>query len=121
MALPPSSDGGTGGDYPAEPNTGDWTPEEQALRDQLQEVLGDHILVVGSQTSYVMFRPVLCQTCDQGRVAVFRDRYGRLRCPDCAAPQPVTSRAAIPGRNQPCHCGSGKKYKRCHMREDTRK
>ena len=23
-----------------------------------------------------------------------------------------------PGRNDPCWCGSGKKYKRCHMRED---
>lgn len=26
-----------------------------------------------------------------------------------------------PGRNDPCWCGSGKKYKQCHMREDTRK
>ena len=23
-----------------------------------------------------------------------------------------------PGRNDPCHCGSGKKYKKCHLRED---
>ena len=23
-----------------------------------------------------------------------------------------------PGRNEPCYCGSGKKYKQCHMRED---
>ncbi len=23
-------------------------------------------------------------------------------------------RAAVPGRNEPCPCGSGKKYKRCH-------
>jgi hypothetical protein len=23
-----------------------------------------------------------------------------------------------PGRNDPCHCGSGKKYKKCHMAED---
>ena len=22
------------------------------------------------------------------------------------------------GRNDPCHCGSGKKYKHCHLRED---
>jgi len=21
---------------------------------------------------------------------------------------------ATPGRNDPCHCGSGKKYKKCH-------
>jgi len=25
-----------------------------------------------------------------------------------------------PGRNQPCWCGSGKKYKRCHLDEDRR-
>lgn len=23
-----------------------------------------------------------------------------------------------PGRNQPCHCGSGKKYKNCHLGKD---
>ena len=23
-----------------------------------------------------------------------------------------------PGRNEPCYCGSGKKYKKCHMKED---
>lgn len=30
-----------------------------------------------------------------------------------ARPAPVTA-AASPGRNEPCPCGSGKKYKRCH-------
>ncbi len=25
------------------------------------------------------------------------------------------------GRNDPCWCGSGKKYKRCHMESDARK
>ena len=30
---------------------------------------------------------------------------------------PVRKRIAI-GRNHPCHCGSGKKYKNCHMKED---
>ncbi|MCB0078693.1 MAG: preprotein translocase subunit SecA [Anaerolineales bacterium] len=34
--------------------------------------------------------------------------------------QPVR-RKARPGRNDPCHCGSGKKYKHCHMQEDRRK
>jgi hypothetical protein len=24
----------------------------------------------------------------------------------------------LPGRNDPCYCGSGKKYKQCHMKED---
>lgn len=25
------------------------------------------------------------------------------------------------GRNDPCRCGSGKKYKKCHLREDEKK
>jgi hypothetical protein len=26
---------------------------------------------------------------------------------------------AVPGRNEPCHCGSGKKYKQCHLDTDA--
>jgi len=26
-----------------------------------------------------------------------------------------------PNRNDPCHCGSGKKYKNCHMEKDNAK
>ncbi|ACG75191.1 SEC-C motif domain protein [Anaeromyxobacter sp. K] len=29
-------------------------------------------------------------------------------------------RAPRPGRNDPCRCGSGRKYKRCHLAEDER-
>jgi uncharacterized protein YecA (UPF0149 family) len=25
------------------------------------------------------------------------------------------------GVNDPCHCGSGKKYKKCHMLQDAKK
>lgn len=25
------------------------------------------------------------------------------------------TQAVVPGRNDPCHCGSGKKYKNCHL------
>jgi hypothetical protein len=27
--------------------------------------------------------------------------------------------AKLPGRNDPCHCGSGKKYKKCHEDKDA--
>jgi len=31
------------------------------------------------------------------------------------APKPVTRTVdKLPGRNDPCHCGSGKKFKKCH-------
>ena len=32
--------------------------------------------------------------------------------------QTVRKNNRRPGRNKPCWCGSGKKYKQCHMRED---
>ncbi|OGW34455.1 MAG: hypothetical protein A2010_14270 [Nitrospirae bacterium GWD2_57_9] len=28
--------------------------------------------------------------------------------------------AEKPGRNEPCWCGSGRKYKKCHLPEDDR-
>jgi hypothetical protein len=28
---------------------------------------------------------------------------------------------AMPGRNEPCHCGSGKKYKQCCLEKDEAK
>ena len=36
--------------------------------------------------------------------------------PDRGTPQPVQNVAARAGRNDPCPCGSGKKYKHCHGR-----
>ncbi len=37
--------------------------------------------------------------------------------------KPATPQRALakPGRNDPCWCGSGKKYKHCHLREDEAK
>src|SRR5262249_47526983 len=35
------------------------------------------------------------------------------------SPQPVRAQPRV-GRNDPCPCGSGKKYKKCHMPADER-
>ncbi len=35
-----------------------------------------------------------------------------------AAPEPIRVQKT-PGRNDPCHCGSGKKYKHCHLKLDA--
>jgi hypothetical protein len=35
-------------------------------------------------------------------------------------PTPATRRVTR-GRNAPCHCGSGRKYKKCHLDEDARR
>jgi preprotein translocase subunit SecA len=32
-------------------------------------------------------------------------------------PEPIRNRGDRVGRNDPCPCGSGKKYKNCHMRQ----
>ena len=44
----------------------------------------------------------------------------RPRVPSGArqAPRPRADTQRPPGRNDPCWCGSGKKYKHCHMRQD---
>jgi preprotein translocase subunit SecA len=34
-------------------------------------------------------------------------------------PEPIRNRGERVGRNDPCPCGSGKKYKNCHMRQAT--
>jgi hypothetical protein len=39
---------------------------------------------------------------------------------DFAAPPEPVQRRHTPGRNDPCWCGSGKKYKKCHLDADER-
>jgi hypothetical protein len=43
---------------------------------------------------------------------------GRRPGPSVEPPAPSAERQ--PGRNDPCWCGSGKKYKNCHLRQDTK-
>ena len=53
--------------------------------------------------------------------AIKANKLGDGRAAGRAA-KPVTVRrdGAKVGRNDPCPCGSGKKYKKCHMAEDRR-
>jgi preprotein translocase subunit SecA len=52
--------------------------------------------------------------------AARRAARARGRAVPAAAPKPQTVKREKPkvGRNDPCWCGSGKKYKHCHYRED---
>ncbi len=34
--------------------------------------------------------------------------------------EPIHGEAARPGRNDPCSCGSGKKYKQCCLKKDQK-
>lgn len=38
-----------------------------------------------------------------------------------AAPQEDAGLPPLVGRNEPCWCGSGKKYKKCHLQQDDLK
>ena len=47
-----------------------------------------------------------------------RERDLVYTAPAKEAPQPAQRAAARVGRNDPCPCGSGKKYKKCHGAEE---
>ena len=50
------------------------------------------------------------------RVEVARETGTGASIP--APKKPVVKKVVLPGRNDPCHCGSGKKYKNCHLMQD---
>ncbi|MCZ6695688.1 MAG: SEC-C metal-binding domain-containing protein, partial [Acidobacteria bacterium] len=50
----------------------------------------------------------------QGEMRTRRERDLVYSAPPKEAARPVQRHAARVGRNEPCPCGSGKKYKKCH-------
>jgi SEC-C motif/Protein of unknown function (DUF1186) len=52
----------------------------------------------------------------QRRIEAVREQPFNISEP--IAPIAASRKSAKPGRNDPCWCGSGKKYKHCHMRAD---
>lgn len=49
-------------------------------------------------------------------IGIFRKEDDRWLFVEGRSPVPAThvNAAGAPGRNDPCHCGSGKKFKKCH-------
>jgi preprotein translocase subunit SecA len=105
--------------------------------DVLREGIG--LRAFGQQDPLVAFKREAHDMYDQLRGAIQHDIiHAIFRAQVVAAPQPRQMRAVHPssggdgdgaqkpvrrekrpGRNDPCWCGSSKKYKHCHMREDT--
>jgi len=54
----------------------------------------------------------------QREMRVRRERDLTYTAPAKEAPQPAQRQAGRVGRNDPCPCGSGKKYKKCHGSEE---
>ncbi len=51
--------------------------------------------------------------------AALKTSGGNMQAASTGKPKPASNKK--PGRNDPCWCGSGKKYKNCHMNEDEMK
>jgi len=79
------------------------------LQDQISTTSVRNLFRMQVANTQTVRRPMNIQAIRPGAVADTK-----------ASPVRKTSRADI-GRNDPCWCGSGKKYKNCHMREDQKK
>jgi len=88
-------------------------------------------IVEYKRDSFAMFNEMRDQITDQAcnqifrvrpQVAVQPVRRAPVREISAATSAPETTRTVVRksslGRNDPCWCGSGKKYKNCHMRQD---
>lgn len=71
----------------------------------VQYALGVHLAALGRT---VRARRTLTAASDDPTVGE------RARAALAEVPEPVIARSAGVGRNDPCPCGSGKKYKKCH-------
>jgi len=58
----------------------------------------------------------VCEKC-RLRLAVKTDGEGKSLCEPCALgkTKPIVRQGRRIGRNEPCPCGSGKKFKLCHL------
>ncbi|MCS7285552.1 MAG: preprotein translocase subunit SecA [Anaerolineae bacterium] len=98
--------------------------------DELKEGIGlrafghQNPLIAFKREAHEMYENLLAQIRDQiaqGVLYTFvavkkpEPAMPRLRVP---VPAQVPQGQRRPGRNEPCWCGSGKKYKHCHMRQD---
>ncbi len=102
----------------------EWTPlaqaDEELANTQLQLLDQVTLLLAGPGTQerealLTQYYPEGEPTRDQMlNEALYAVQDLRLTWLD-RAPKPATRRVeAVPGRNDPCHCGSGKKFKKCH-------
>jgi uncharacterized protein YecA (UPF0149 family) len=55
-----------------------------------------------------------CEYAGQAEVGAFCEKRGKeLAREDADKRKPVVNKASEQGRNDPCGCGSGKKFKKC--------
>lgn len=88
----------------------------------LLEAFDDFEIVEGGDASFANGMLVdLRASIEQlgGKLSVEQEaKFEIAMAPDPAVPQPPAMRRERPGRNDPCWCGSKKKYKKCHLESD---
>ncbi len=85
---------------------------------QMFRVVEDTYRQIASRQIFLV-QPAIVQTPQRRRE--MREYRPELQMGNADRPtqQTVRRNSQRPGRNKPCWCGSGKKYKHCHMREDN--
>ena len=84
---------------------------------QMFRVVEDTYRQIASRQIFLV-QPAVVQTPQRRRqMREFRPEM-HMGNSDRPAQQTVRKNNQRPGRNKPCWCGSGKKYKHCHMRQD---
>ena len=85
---------------------------------QMFRVVEDTYRQIASRQIFLV-QPAIVQTPQRRRE--MREHRPELQMGNTDRPtqQTVRRTKGRPGRNKPCWCGSGKKYKHCHMREDN--
>ncbi|MET0382279.1 MAG: UPF0149 family protein [Burkholderiaceae bacterium] len=102
--------------------TDDWPAQDveteagQAFRDVLMRIA---LLTLHDPQEFEKLREELYATETPERDELIQEALFAVQDLRCHwvenAPKPQTRRVeAAPGRNDPCHCGSGKKFKKCH-------
>ncbi|MEK9137251.1 MAG: SEC-C metal-binding domain-containing protein, partial [Bacteroidota bacterium] len=90
------------------------TPYPMATADDVRKAFRD-----GAQAGFISGRPHDVYAVNR-RWQIWAERQEQRKSMDADEPgvassaMPVVSRAKKVGRNDPCPCGSGKKYKKCH-------
>ncbi|MCY3799292.1 MAG: SEC-C metal-binding domain-containing protein [Chloroflexi bacterium] len=85
---------------------------------QMFRVVEDTYRQIASRQIFLV-QPAIVQTPQRRREMHEHRPELQMGNTDRPTQQTVRKSSKRPGRNKPCWCGSGKKYKHCHMREDN--
>jgi preprotein translocase subunit SecA len=82
-----------------------------AMFEEMQKSINEAVL----QTMFRVQANVVQRQPDRRQMRAIRPGVGNGAA--TSKPEPVRKQQSL-GRNDPCWCGSGKKYKHCHLKED---